>query len=328
MKRGEFLKLCGGLFIAMQIPGRSYAHLLEPIVGADSLKEVKKLTIKVGATAPFRVLHISDTHLTRVDGRDNERKHALAVKRGNAFNHAEQYFDAAIRYAREKELLMIHTGDLQDFVSEANLDYIAAHLNAEQWYTSAGNHEFSQYVGEARENAEYKAQSYDKVQAAFPNDLTVASRVINGVNFVAIDNVYYYVTAEQHQAVKREFEKGLPVVLMCHIPFYTPEHCLDTLKRHKGRTSYMVATPAQVITDYRSNPDNTVSEAYRNKPVSPTSVSPATQEFYDWLKQQPQLKAILCGHMHEFFEERFSPTAVQYTVGANYAGLAQEIEFI
>ena len=90
----------------------------------------------------------------------------------------------------------------------------------------------------------------------------------------------------------------------------------------------MVATPAQVITDYRSNPDNTVSEAYRNKPVSPKSVSPATQEFYDGLKQQPQLKAILCGHMHEFFEERFSPTAVQYTVGANYAGLAHEIEFI
>jgi UDP-2,3-diacylglucosamine pyrophosphatase LpxH len=145
---------------------------------------------------------------------------------------------------------------------------------------------------------------------------------------VAIDNVYYYVTAEQHQAVKREFEKGLPVVLMCHIPFYTPEHCLDTLKRQKGRISYMVATPAQVITDYRSNPNNPVSEAYRNKAVSPTSVSPATQEFYNWLKEQPQLKAIICGHMHEFFEEQFSPTAVQYTVGANYFGFAQEIEFI
>ena len=328
MKRREFLQLCGGLFIAMQLPGRSYARLLEPILGENSLKEIKKLTINVGATAPFKVLHISDTHLTRVDARDNERKHTVAAKRSKAFPDAEKYFDAAIRYARENDLLLMHTGDLQDFVSEANLDYIAAHLNAEQWYTAAGNHEFSQYVGEARENAEYKAQSYDKVQAVFPNDLTVASRIINGVNFVAIDNVYYYVTAEQHHAVKREFEKGLPVVLMCHIPFYTPEHCLDTLKRQKGRISYMVATPAQVITDYRSNPDNPVSEVYRNKAVSPTSVSPATQEFYNWLKEQSQLKAIICGHMHEFFEEQFSPTAVQYTVGANYFGFAQEIEFI
>ena len=328
MKRREFLQLCGGLFIAMQLPGRSYARLLEPILGADSLKEIKKLTINVGATAPFKVLHISDTHLTRVDERDNERKHALAEKRRSAFPDAEKYFDAAIRYARENDLLLMHTGDLEDFVSEANLDYIAAHLNAEQWYTTAGNHEFSQYVGEAKENAEYKAQSYNKVQAVFPNDLTVASRIINGVNFVAIDNVYYYVTAEQHEAVKREFEKGLPVVLMCHIPFYTPEHCQVTLKKHQGRTSYMVATPPQVINDYRSNPDNPVSESHRNRLVSATLVSPATQAFYDWLKEQPQLKAIICGHMHKFYEERFSPTAVQYTVGANYFGCAQEIEFI
>ena len=328
MKRREFLQLCGGLFLVVQLPGRSYTHPTTPILGVDTLKEIKKLTINVGATAPFKVLHISDTHLTRVDARDNERKHALAAKRSSAFPDAEKYFYAAIKYARENNLLLMHTGDLEDFVSEANLDYIAAHLNAEEWYTAAGNHEFSQYVGEARENAEYKAQSYDKVQAVFPNDLTVASRIINGVNFVAIDNVYYYVTAEQHQAVKREFEKGLPVVLMCHIPFYTPEHCQVTLKKYQGRTSYMVATPPKVINDYRSNPDNPVSESHRNRLVPATLVSPATQEFYDWLKEQPQLKAIICGHMHNFYEERFSPTAVQYTVGANYFGFAQEIEFI
>ena len=328
MKRREFLQLCGGLIIASHLPERSYARLMEPILDSDSLKEIKKLTIKVGATSPIKVLHISDTHLTRVDGRDNERKHSLAAKRSSAFPNAEKYFDAAISYARENDLMLLHTGDLQDFVSEANLDFIAKHLNAEQWYTAAGNHEFSLYVGEAKEDAAYKAQSYDKVQAVFPNDLTVASRVINGVNFVAIDNVYYYVTAEQHQAIKHEFEKGLPVVLMCHIPFYTPKHCIETLRRHQGRTSYMVATPPQVINDYRTNPNNPVTETYRNRLVSSTLVSPSTQEFYDWLKGQTLLKAIICGHMHEFYEERFSPTAMQYTVGANYSGFAQEIEFI
>jgi hypothetical protein len=43
MKRREFLQLCGGLFIAMQLPRRSYARLLEPILGENSLKEIKKL---------------------------------------------------------------------------------------------------------------------------------------------------------------------------------------------------------------------------------------------------------------------------------------------
>lgn len=327
MKRREFLRLCGGVILASQLPDKAYARLLEPIVGPSSLKEVKRLTINVGATTPFRVLHLSDTHLTRVDGRDNERKHTLAARRQSAFPWAEHYFDAAVRYANERDLMIFHTGDLQDFVSEANIDFISSQLRVGDWYTSAGNHEFSQYVGEAKEDAAYKAQSYDKVQAVFPNDLTVASRVINGVNFVAIDNVYYYVTAEQHKAVEREFAKGLPVVLLCHIPFYTPKHCLETLIRQKGRTSYMMATPPKVIDDFRRDPASAAVEPYRSRAVS-YDIDQPTFEFHAWLKGQSQLKAILCGHMHEFFEERFSPTAIQYTVGANYFGYAHEIEFV
>ena len=327
MKRLEFLQLCGGVFIASHLSDEAYAQLLDPATDKSTLKEIKRLTIKVGATSPIKALHISDTHLTRVDGRDNERKHTLSAKRKSAFPDAERYFDAAIRYARERDLMLLHTGDLQDFVSEANLDYISAKLAVGNWFTAAGNHEFSQYVGEAKEDAAYKAQSYDKVQEVFPNDLTVASRIINGVNFVSIDNVYYYVTAEQHKAVEREFEKGLPVVLMCHIPFYTPEHCLDTLTRQKGRTSYMVCTPPKVIEDFRRDPNSAAVEPYRSRAVS-HDVDRPSLTFYNWLKEQTQLRAILCGHMHEFFEEQFSPTAKQYTVGANYFGYAQEIEFI
>ena len=316
MKRLEFLELCGGIFIASHLSNKAYAQLLEPTNTSTQLKEVKRLTINVEASSPIKVLHLSDTHLTRVDGRDNERKHTLSAKRKSAFPQAEEYLDAAIRYARERDLMLFHTGDLQDFVSEANLDYISAKLAVGRWFTSAGNHEFSQYVGEAKEDAAYKAQSYDKVQEVFPNDLTVASQVINGVNFVAIDNVYYYVTEEQHMAVEREFKKGLPVVLLCHIPFYTPKHCLDALTRNAGRTSYMVCTPPKVIEDFRRDPKSTASETYRNRPVS-QNIDQPTLAFYNWLKEQPQLKAILCGHMHEFFEEQFSATAKQYTVGAN-----------
>ena len=31
--------------------------------------------------------------------------------------------------------------------------------------------------------------------------------------------------------------------------------------------------------------------------------------------------------MHRFFEERFSPTAIQYTVGATYNGDVQVVHF-
>ena len=43
--------------------------------------KVKEIDIKVGAESPFSVLHVSDTHLTRVDNRDDEAKMRLAAGR-------------------------------------------------------------------------------------------------------------------------------------------------------------------------------------------------------------------------------------------------------
>lgn len=315
------------MLLASQLPDKAVARMSQPIVGPDRFADLRKITINVGATSPFSALHISDTHLTRVDGRNDERKINLAASRSRIFPWAEHYFDVAVRYAREKRLMLLHTGDLQDFVSEANLEFIEEQLGLGQWFASAGNHEYSQYVGEAKEDAAYKALSYAKVQAAYPNDLKVASQVVNGVNFVAIDDVYYNVTAEQHELLRREVEKGLPIVLMCHVPLYTPEHCRTILAGNRGKAGNVTGAPLEITETYESNPNRPASEQWRNRSVQQRADKP-TLEFVAWLKQQPLLKAILCGHTHEFYQERFSPTAIQYTVGAGYKGYAYEIEFI
>lgn len=332
MKRSDFLRLCGGALLLTQLPKplaakmQKAAEASKVAEGPSTLRDVRKITINVGAKKPFSALHISDTHLTRVDARDNERKKSLAASRQRVFPWAEHYFDAAIRYARERDLMLLHTGDLIDFVSEANLDFVAMQLGIGSWFVSAGNHEYSQYVGEAKEDAAYKAQSFDKVQRAYPNNLKVASQVINGINFVALDDVYYNVTAEQHELMRREVEKGLPIVLMCHVPFYTPKHCADVLKGNKGLAGYVTGAPLEITQTYQTNPSLGPDEQWRNRSVQQRSDEP-TLEFIAWLKQQPLLKAILCGHCHHFYEEQFSPTAVQYVVGAGYNGEAYEIEF-
>ena len=327
MKRYDFLRLCGGMLLATQIPDRVLAQVDAESNDYIKLKTVRHLTIPVGATKPFKALHLSDTHLTRVDDRDNERKHKLAESRRKVFPMAERYFDAAIRYAAANKLMLLHTGDLQDFVSYANLDCISDKLGKGDWFTAAGNHEYSQYVGEAREDEAYKAQSYDRVQAAFPNNLKVASRVINGVNFVAIDDVYYNVTAQQHEALRQEVAKGLPIVLMCHVPLYTPEHCQANLKSNGGVAGYMTGAPLSITETYQHNPSHPADEQWRNRTVQQRATQ-ETLDFIAWLKEQPLLKAILCGHCHDFYEERFSPTAIQYTVEAGYKGGVYEIEFV
>ena len=293
------------------------------------MMNIKKNTLYVGAQEPFCAVHISDTHLTYADERerDNGRKLALAQARLQGFPDAEENLKQAVEYVQEHKLPILHTGDLIDFVSAANLDAAKKLTEENDVFMAAGNHEFSLYVGEAKEDAAYRMQSYAKVQSAFPNDLTVASRIINGVNFVAIDDGYYNVTAAQHEAVKREVEKGLPIVLMCHVPLYTPKHCEIILKGNGGLAGYMTGAPLSITETYQQDPSRPASEQWRNRSVQQRAEQ-STLDFISWLKEQPLLKAILCGHCHDFFEERFSPTAMQYTVEAGYKGGAYEIEFV
>ena len=287
---------------------------------------IKEIAIRVGASKPFSVMHISDTHLTHVDSRDDERKIALAAGRARWMSHGEHYLDEAVRYARERGMVLMHTGDLYDFVSEANLDCAAEHMLMGDWFVCAGNHEYSKYVGEAKEDEAYKADSRKAVQGAYPNDLTFASRIINGVNFVALDNVYYNFTEVQHARMEEEMKKGLPVVMLCHVPLYTPEICAEELRASDGECAYVVGAPLEITEKFDPGKSYPKGEEWRYRKVQQRS-DKATLDFIAWLKEQPLLKGILCGHMHQVFEERFSPTAIQYVAGATFHGDVQVIHF-
>lgn len=287
---------------------------------------IKEITIDIGATKPFDVMHISDTHITLSDDRDDERKAWLAARRERYMGFGEHYLEEAIRHANDHGMYMMHTGDMYDFVSEANLDMTARYMLMADWFVCAGNHEYSKYVGEAKEDEAYKASSRESVQSAFPNDLTFASRVINGVNFVAVDDVYYNFTEDQRLRMEKEMEKGLPVVMLCHVPVYTPEFCKSELEAMNGNCAYLTGVPLEITETY--DPDKTYPQGqeWRYRKVQQRADKP-TLDFLAWLKGQTLLKAILAGHMHRFFEERFSPTAIQYTVGATYNGDVHVVHF-
>lgn len=82
---------------------------------------LSKVRIEIGLPAPLRLLHVSDTHLALADGRDGERKQALAARRSAAFGKEGdclRYFSEAVAYARNCCDLMICTGDLRFRVGE------------------------------------------------------------------------------------------------------------------------------------------------------------------------------------------------------------------
>lgn len=338
MNRLDFLKLFSGALLGREMPQATAAEQLSAANRETAIStkgdvvpniklDIRPLIINADAEQPFSALHISDSHLTRVGEEDSERKRTLAEHRQRIFPWAEHYFDAHIRYATKNNMMLLHTGDLIDFVSEDNLSFVGEQLRVGDWYLSAGNHEYSQFVGEAKEDAAYKAQSYDKVQAAYPNDLTLSSKVVGGVNFVAIDDVYYNFTDQQHALMEQEVKRGLPIVMMCHVPLYTPRHCEYGLQQTKGLAAYLTGAPLEITSKYREYPNLAPDQKWRNRSVQQRADKP-TLDFIAWLKEQPQLKAILCGHCHYFFEERFSKTAMQYTVAAGYQGAGYAIKFV
>lgn len=344
MDRRDFIKVSGAAAAGMALggcaPRESKQVASGPLVRAwPQYKEriardvevydplnIKEITVEIGLEKPFDAMHLSDTHIARADARDDERKILLSAQRSQWMNAGEHYLDEAIRIARERGMYLFHTGDLYDFVSEANLDSAAKHLIEGDWFVSAGNHEYSKYVGEAKEDEAYKQDSYDAVRAAFPNDLHFASRIINGVNFVALDDVYYNFTERQLEQMKAEMAKGLPVVMLCHVPLYTPEFCKSELEVTGGNCAYLTGVPLEVTETFDQGRTYPAGEEWRYRKVQQRADEP-TLAFIAWFKEQPLLKAILCGHMHRFFEERFSPTAIQYTVGATYQGDAQVVHF-
>ena len=280
---------------------------------------LSKVRIEIGLPAPLRLLHVSDTHLALADGRDGERKQALAARRSAAFGKEGdclRSFSEAVAYARNCCDLMICTGDLIDFVSAKNLDTAKEMLSGTDYFFAAGNHEFSKYVGEAVEDEAYKLDSLPLVQRYIGNDLRFASRLVGGVNLVAVDNSYYLFRPEELEAFRREVEKGYPILLLLHNPLHTDALYREMMVNRRNECAYLVGTPEELLEPY---PEERRSQQRADGP---------TLAFIDYLKQQTLVKAVLTGHLHFNFDSVLYGDVVQYTAGGNFRRDVREYEIV
>ena len=273
---------------------------------------IPETELHIGVEAPFTVLHMSDTHLTLADLRDGERKVTLAEKRLKYFPHAEALLTAASELAKQHRAPILHTGDLIDFVSLANLERAKQFTDENDCFMVAGNHEFSLYVGEAWEDAAYRNQSLDKVQASFRNDIRMSSRVIGGVNFVALDDGYYLFEEEQLAFLKGEVARGLPIVLMMHNPLYEEEY-FDSITYHRERVglkpsatppcAYLTGVPEALMGHY---------DDHRRRQQRPDEITDRTVAY---IKSEPLIRAVLAGHVHYSLVTKLREDAPQIITG-------------
>lgn len=255
--------------------------------------------ITVGATSPFKIIHLADTHMTYADMRDGERKVELANKRSQYYRGAEEVLALASSTSKELCCPIFHTGDLSDFVSLANLERAKAFVNDNDVVLSAGNHEFSQYVGEAIEDAAYREQSLAKVQAVYKNDIRASAREINGVNFIFLDDGYYKIDEGQLAFLRAELERGLPSVIVMHTPMYEPE--LYAIERRKHDCGYLLGVPDELV------------DGYGSERAKLQRADATTWEAIDLIKSTPSVKAIIAGHLHRDYENMLTDSILQLT---------------
>ena len=276
--------------------------------------ELIRSTVQIGLEKPVKLLHVTDTHLGLVDERDDARKHALA----NRFSTPDRARDLAehLAYAKANCDLLVHTGDLIDFVSHANVEAARSFVADEHVFFIAGNHEYSQYVGEAWEDQAYRMNSYMQMGYGLGVPMFFNSRTVGGVNIVGIDNSYYLFQDWQLWRLKREVEKGLPIVLAFHDPLF--EESLFQYHRQVSPEpcTYLVGCDEEHLLCYNE------FRAVQQRPDEPT------KRMIDYIKNEPLIKVLLTGHLHFSFESEIAPGVPQFVTGCGYNGVAREVTLL
>lgn len=258
--------------------------------------------LELGAEKPFKFLHISDNHTSLADEREEEKKLELAQNRELCFKNANKILFEARDFIKENNTFMVHTGDLIDFISEKNYEFATEYAESCDIFMAAGNHEFANYLGE-HEDKEYKNRSADRINACFKNDIFFDSRIVNGINIIVADNSYHQFEAWQLERLKEEVKKGKPILMFMHTPLYDEATYNCMVNELKNNCAFLMNVPDELVDLYPE------ALHYHHRATK------ETKEAYDYIVNEPLIKAIFAGHIHRNFESEINETTKQFVIG-------------
>lgn len=270
--------------------------------------KIKKTTIKIGLEKPLKILHMTDSHLPFYCDSDSENMIRQGKKRNE--KRSVRNLNKLIKYGEKNCDLIVHTGDLIDYISKPCVEFAKDFLKRDKFLFVAGNHEYAKYDG-VKEDMAYRLNSLEEI-GGYPVNIFFNSHIIGGVNFVGIDDAYHQVEYEQLDFLKKEVEKGYPVILFMHAPLYEKELYKKSYKFWNGEICVLgsdtIAHP-EVVGDIA-------------EPVE------STKAFYEYAVAEPQIKAVLTGHLHFSFESRLRGGTMQYVTNRGDKGNAREITIL
>jgi len=274
--------------------------------------DIRKVKLSLGVPTPFSFLHFSDTHLTEATADElaaaGAEAGAFHERRVKAFRKNARSFAAVLARIRETGTFAVNTGDLLDYVSEGGLSAAAAQHGLDI-LTTPGNHEATALDPALKPKGKAMFERLGgRIGESFGCRLPVEAKTVKGVRFVALDNsgLSRFRTDEALEALKREFAAGRPTVLCCHFPLYSPELLAHERKGNKAKPARAWMVVGEEVEGVAPRPDD--------------------KAIVDFLKSRKNLKAVLAGHLHGFWQGTFNGTVPMVVAPANYSGQALEME--
>jgi len=258
--------------------------------------------IELGIKKPFDFLHITDAHID--------------INSSSGTQYGIYYFERAMEFAEKNNLLVLCTGDNFKWYSETNYEYAINNFYGENNIIIPGNHDFCSFPNNDGLGNEDKSEIYmKKWSKCYKMNLYFDSKIVNNINFVTLQNIYYSISRKQIQLLKKEVDKGYPIILCMHIPLFSSKKASEMLDA--GRPcGYMLATPEEYCVKYiKSHADE-------------QSANEETSEAVEYIKKEFQIKAIIAGHIHEDFDGFADCGKRQITTDMLYKGVARRIKII
>lgn len=273
---------------------------------------ILKTKLNIGIEKPIKILHVTDTHISKDDPTGWGREELFDVRYDGS---NEDYCAEIKQYVKDNNILILHTGDFIDFFSDGNFEFTDEFFSDIDYVYAAGNHDFCHFLGKAAEDYGYKWTQISQIAPHIKSNLYFDSRIVNGVNIVTIDNSYYLFTDGQLELLRAEIAKGYPIIIGVHVPIYNFEQAKSILEAGNP-CAYMCGAPEELLATYPED------RRIQQTPDAPTLT------MIEYIKSQPLIKAVIAGHTHKNFEENLTEKLPQYTTDGSFRGYAREITII
>lgn len=264
--------------------------------------------LKAGLAKPMTLFHMTDVHLfswlpeDTPYARQQQADRVVFMRPGNPRSIEDDYAD--LMEMGKKCDCVVMTGDIIDAPSKGNLKILKESLEELDSYLYAvGNHDYV-FPNEFLPDGKPDMLHWQELQDVVKDDMNVCVKQVGELLLIGFDNTCYQVTQEQVDTILKALDRGLPTILCCHTPLYSPDSIVHI--EHIWNSPGVMGCPEEVLAK---------NEKWKNA-YGPT---PVTAKFVEDLKGYSNLVAILAGHVHFNYEEAFSEYTTQIiTATASY----------